>query len=226
MTWRGALASSVLLHGLLGWLWLPHSVNSPVAQSSALAVSLQAPAVAAPQSNPALVPAHAVALHKAVAPVMTQTKAAAAVMSQQTPIKSIAMPSLAAEPAKVPVTESAAEPVAENIGNSSKATQTSSNEQKVTPAQYRAAYLQNPKPEMPYLSKMKGESGRVGLRVKVGIHGEPLAVRIEQSSGFARLDAAAYQTVLEKWRFVPARVGDTPIEGEVAFGIPFILISE
>jgi protein TonB len=96
----------------------------------------------------------------------------------------------------------------------------------VTPPQYRAAYLQNPKPEMPYLSKVKGESGRVGLRVKVGIHGEPLLVRIEQSSGFSRLDNAAYQTVLEKWRFVPAKMGDTPIEGEVAFGIPFILTSE
>ena len=108
----------------------------------------------------------------------------------------------------------------------SKSTQVNTTEQKITPAQYRAAYLQNPKPEMPYLSKMKGETGRVGLRVKVGIHGEPLAVYIEQSSGFARLDAAAYQTVLEKWRFVPAKIGDTPIEGEVAFGIPFILISK
>jgi len=42
--------------------------------------------------------------------------------------------------------------------------------------------------------------------------------------GFPRLDESARDTV-RRWRFVPAKRGDTPIEGWVSFPVEFNLES-
>jgi protein TonB len=49
-----------------------------------------------------------------------------------------------------------------------------------------------------------GQQGTVLLRVLVDVDGMPLDVEIKRSSGFARLDNAARQQVLKKWKFRPA----------------------
>lgn len=67
-----------------------------------------------------------------------------------------------------------------------------------------ADYLQNPKPSYPSISKRLSEQGKVIVRVQIGVDGLPLKAEIRQSSGFERLDQAAYNTVL-KWRYVPGK---------------------
>lgn len=91
-------------------------------------------------------------------------------------------------------------------------------------ARYDAAYLQNPKPSYPALSRRLGEEGKVLLKVRVGSDGRPLAVDLEKSSDFERLDNAARQ-VVQHWRFVPARRGDEAVEASVIVPIVFRLDS-
>ena len=90
---------------------------------------------------------------------------------------------------------------------------------------FDAAYLSNPTPEYPRLSRRMGEEGRVMLRVHVGADGKPLEVTIAKSSGFTRLDEIARDTVLRSWRFVPARQGDQAVAGTVRVPIDFSLNS-
>lgn len=89
-------------------------------------------------------------------------------------------------------------------------------------ARFDADYLQNPKPVYPPMSRRQGEEGKVVLRVRVSAQGLPLAVEVKQSSGFARLDEAA-RAAVERWRFVPARQGDEPVEAAVLVPLNFTL---
>jgi protein TonB len=93
----------------------------------------------------------------------------------------------------------------------------------VTPPSYIAAYLNNPAPEYSYAAKRAGEQGKVLLRVLVNAQGTADEVRLEQGSGYARLDEAAMHTVRVRWRFVPARQGDTPVAAWVIVPITFKL---
>jgi protein TonB len=88
-----------------------------------------------------------------------------------------------------------------------------------SPPSYDAAYLHNPKPAYPGLSRRLNEEGKVMLRVKVSAQGLPLSVEIAQGSGFERLDESARQAV-NRWRFIPARRGDEAVEG--TFNIPVV----
>ena len=72
-----------------------------------------------------------------------------------------------------------------------------------------AAYLNNPRPVYPAISKRLGEQGKVVLRVLIGADGLPQKVEVNQSSGFARLDKQAQEAVL-RWRFVPGKRNGVP----------------
>jgi protein TonB len=95
----------------------------------------------------------------------------------------------------------------------------------ISPPKFDAAYLSNPAPPYPSLSKRMGEEGRVLLKVHVGADGRPLEVSIAQSSGFPRLDESARDTVLHNWRFVPARQGDQAVTGSVKVPVIYTLNS-
>lgn len=84
------------------------------------------------------------------------------------------------------------------------------------------AYLRNPAPPYPPLSRRLHEQGRVLLRVRVSADGEAREVRIESSSGSERLDRAALDAV-RRWRFSPARRGSEPVEGMALVPIDFAL---
>jgi protein TonB len=86
---------------------------------------------------------------------------------------------------------------------------------------HAAAYLQNPEPPYPYMSRKMREEGTVELRVFVLADGKVGQVEIKNSSGFHRLDESARVTVLEKYRFVPGRRGDEAIEMWVNFKVVF-----
>lgn len=61
------------------------------------------------------------------------------------------------------------------------------------------------------------------LSVEVDISGRPLDVTIKQGSGHAVLDRSALLAV-QRWRFVPARRGNTPVRATVNVPIRFQLM--
>jgi periplasmic protein TonB len=94
----------------------------------------------------------------------------------------------------------------------------------VIPPRFDAAYLDNPAPRYPALSRRRQEEGRVLLRVHVSPGGAASQVEIRESSGFERLDQAAREAVL-RWQFVPARQGDQAVAGWVLVPISFSIRS-
>jgi protein TonB len=92
----------------------------------------------------------------------------------------------------------------------------------VTAARFDAAYLNNPRPAYPMLSRRLREEGQVMLRVLVSPEGQPARVELRTSSGSDRLDRAAQEAVA-RWRFVPARRGDVAVEAWVLVPIVFKL---
>ena len=73
-------------------------------------------------------------------------------------------------------------------------------------------------PKYPAQAQRMGHEGRVVLRVHVGVGGRPLAVEVEESSGYPLLDEAAAAAVRD-WTFEPAREGDRAVESVVR--VPF-----
>ncbi len=92
----------------------------------------------------------------------------------------------------------------------------------ITAARFDADYLQNPKPVYPPMSRRLGEEGKVVVRVRVSVQGLPLVVEVSKSSGFPRLDDAA-RAAVERWRFVPAKQGNEPVEASVLVPLNFTL---
>jgi protein TonB len=87
---------------------------------------------------------------------------------------------------------------------------------------YGADYLRNPKPVYPLMSRRMGEQGVVLLRVFVTAAGDPRQIELKEGSGFVRLDRAA-QEVVQRWKFVPAKRGDRPVDAWVVVPIRFSL---
>jgi protein TonB len=92
----------------------------------------------------------------------------------------------------------------------------------ITEASATAAYLNNPPPTYPEAAQERGWEGTVVLSVLVQPDGKAKSVEIKASSGRKILDQAASQTV-QRWTFVPARKGETAIEGWVEVPIDFRL---
>jgi protein TonB len=69
---------------------------------------------------------------------------------------------------------------------------------------YKADYLNNPRPPYPMVARRMGYHGKVVLDVEVLAEGKAGDVKLHQSSGYDILDNAALQTV-KTWRFTPAR---------------------
>ncbi|MGY6274293.1 energy transducer TonB [Methylomonas sp. MgM2] len=106
--------------------------------------------------------------------------------------------------------------------SSRNAAKPSENTQTFTEANFRANYAHNPKPHYPAIAKSRGWQGKVLLRVKVSVQGLSEAVTVEQSSGHEILDESAIEAV-SKWRFIPAKRGDTPVASSVIVPIVFTL---
>jgi len=92
----------------------------------------------------------------------------------------------------------------------------------VTPPQFSAAYLNNPAPDYPRLSKKLREQGTVRLRVEVSASGLAASVAVSQSSGYPRLDEAAVAAV-KRWKFIAAKQGDQPVAAQVIVPLVFAL---
>ncbi|WP_151636400.1 energy transducer TonB [Noviherbaspirillum aerium] len=92
----------------------------------------------------------------------------------------------------------------------------------VTPPRFNAAYLNNPAPVYPPILRRAGEEGRVVLRVFVTAEGIAGEVQVLRPSSSALFDEAALSAV-RKWRFVPAKRGDTAVAEWVQVPIDFKL---
>lgn len=92
----------------------------------------------------------------------------------------------------------------------------------VVPPRFDAAYLNNPVPAYPLLSRRMREEGRVLLRVYVKSDGSAGDIQVSDSSGWPRLDHAAAQAV-QHWKFAPARRGDEPVGAWVLVPVNFTL---
>jgi len=75
---------------------------------------------------------------------------------------------------------------------------------------YRADYLNNPRPPYPLVARRMGYQGKVVLNVEVLADGRAGEVKLHSSSGYEILDNAAIQTV-KTWKFVPARRFGQPV---------------
>ncbi|MDP1634765.1 MAG: TonB family protein, partial [Gallionellaceae bacterium] len=75
---------------------------------------------------------------------------------------------------------------------------------------YRADYLNNPKPPYPMVARRMGYHGKVVLNVEVLAEGRAGEVQLHQTCGYDILDNAAIQTV-KTWRFLPARRFGQPV---------------
>lgn len=91
-----------------------------------------------------------------------------------------------------------------------------------TEANFRPNYGYNPKPVYPGIARRQHWEGRVTLRVQVSADGTSDAVHVHHSSGHEELDDSAVDAV-RKWRFIPAKRGDTPVSSSVLVPIIFTL---
>lgn len=203
------LSFSLLLHALLlAWPSLGAYRRATPPPVDILAVTLvtaptplPAASAAVPSVEPLAVPPppRARAAH-------TPRSAVVAVSRNDTPFAVPAAP-VAAAPASTPAAGDGSPPAVPSATSAPR---------------FDAAYLHNPAPSYPPASRRLGEEGRVHLRVRVGPDGRPVAVDVEKGSNFERLDEAARATVA-RWRFVPARRADEPVEGLVVVPIVFRL---
>lgn len=83
-------------------------------------------------------------------------------------------------------------------------------------------YALNPAPDYPMLARRRNYEGTVMLDVLVDPQGQPLQVKLYQSSGYSVLDRSAAATV-RRWRFEPARRGAQAIEMWVRVPVRFAL---
>lgn len=89
-------------------------------------------------------------------------------------------------------------------------------------ADYKAAYLQNPKPLYPPLAFRLRAEGKVILLAEVLPNGQSGTVQVLESSGNEMLDKSALETV-KKWKFTPARKDGVIVTQAVRIPIIFSL---
>lgn len=159
----------------------------PTPTASASLAPVPTPVEAAPRA-PAIA-----ASQRAVEPAPVGTQPTPAPAAPSSPAPAGAQPSLAlaapaaASPAAVPAPS-----------------------QRIEPPGFGLAYLNNPPPEYPAAARRMQLEGTVLVRVLVGVDGDPRELSVARTSGASVLDEAALRAI-RRWRFVPARRGDTPI---------------
>lgn len=93
-------------------------------------------------------------------------------------------------------------------------------EEPVTEASAGAGHLDRPL-KYPKIAERNGWYGTVTLRIHVLASGKAESANIVKTSGKKVLDDAAIEAVLTAWKFVPAKRGNTPIDGWVTQPITF-----
>lgn len=122
--------------------------------------------------------------------------------------------------AKIPPAETGMEPAA--IEQAEETVMQETKAQHFVQADSRPFAHENPRPVYPATARRRGMQGTVLLRVAVGVTGRVTRVELIKSSRFRILDRAAISCV-RRWRFIPARRNDEPVESVVEIPIRFSL---
>lgn len=193
----------------------------PLVVEQPILVSLVAPdAPPEPQAVPKPLPIKPQKVKPVARPIKTPVKPPVDVPPQE-PTPQLA--TKASWEALVPAPEQRPAAPAEALPPSpSQVTEAAHQEEPIEQPRFNADYLDNPAPAYPALSRKLQEQGRVLLRVRVDTGGHPAQVTLHESSGFARLDERAADTV-RRWKFQPARQGGQPVEAWVIIPILFSL---
>jgi protein TonB len=215
---RGLLLTLVLSLHLWGVIWLLQPAEAVTkAQPMVMEVSL----IAAPSQKASAAPiAQPKPVEPKKEPVKKPVKKKQPVIRKQMELpKPMAMADeLLPAPSKL---ESAPAPAAASAAAkaSSKVTADTA---PFTEANFNANYGFNPKPKYPGIATSRGWEGTVQLLVKVSVEGDSEEVTVQRSSGYDVLDEAAVEAV-EKWKFIPAKRGETPVSSSVVVPINFVL---
>ena len=201
-----AIAAIVALHGLGLYAALQiGAVRETLEEAAPLFVSFiaapPAPEVQAPQPKPEPEPEPVKPKHEP---------------------RLISTPQPSASPMQTPPQPAHEEPVVDTTPPTPPAPPAPAPAAPITPPNFVAAYLDNPVPEYPRLSRRLKESGTVLLRVRVSPEGRSAQVNLNKSSGYDRLDQSAIEAV-RKWRFVPAKQGEQAVAAWVIVPINFQL---
>jgi protein TonB len=149
---------------------------------------------------------------------VSQTKPIPAPVQKEAPKEKTPPPSKDKDAPAIPVPaqapQSSAQPTAPSSGGVASAP--------TADADYKAAYLQNPKPPYPPLAFRARIEGKVIVIAEVQPDGRAGQVRVLESSGNEMLDKSALETV-KKWKFTPARKDGVMITQAVRIPITFSL---
>lgn len=218
---KSMLKSSLVVGAHLAFLlWAVQASGVIKHQALPLPMSVMTVMIAAP--SPAVAPEN---LPKPTTQVLHPAAIARPLppVSEQLAAPAVMVASASANSAATSVT-TAATTTAENTVATSTAPVSRPPAEQRSDASFEAAYLNNPAPAYPLISRRQGEFGKVLLLVQVTPHGTAAQVEIKQSCGFPRLDEAALDAV-RKWHFVPARHGDVAVAASVVVPLSFKLNS-
>lgn len=155
-------------------------------------------------------------------PMPTPAPQPLAVQDSPTPAPAVS----SSPPAPTPLAATALSPAPPtSSGHAAPGPATPANPVVVAPST-QAAYLNNPKPPYPAISRRLGEAGRVMVRVHVGLDGRATEARIQRSSGYDRLDQLALETARDRWRYVPGTRNGVPEAAWLNVPINFSLESD
>jgi protein TonB len=193
------VALVVVIHaGVIG-IWLMQPVP-PKVVVSVMSVSVQAQLLAQPQP---VMPSLPTRTERAKTESVRAEPVRAPVVTKTLPVEPVAA-AVAASVVSNQVTQVVAAPVID------------------TEPDYKASYLNNPRPNYPSVAQRMGWQGRVLLHVEVLSEGACGMVSILRSSGHEVLDNAAMNTV-KSWRFLPARHGGQAVTQWFSVPIVFAL---
>lgn len=220
----GVLASVLLLHVAVLW-WLQQGLTRDMTPSlipvSLISVDANPPPRPVPTPPPATRPEP---VRSAPTPREVSRPERVPVPVPTPAVVPVPVPAAApvmAAPAPEAATPSVGAPAAPSTPRAAAPTASSPSPAVVLPSA-QAAYLHNPPPAYPAMSRRLAEQGRVMVRVLIGADGLPQKAELQTGSGYDRLDRAALESVM-RWRFVPGRRGDVPETMWVSVPIVFHL---
>lgn len=196
----GVTAAVLLAHSALLWLAL-HRLNAPAPTGEAehIIVASVVSEMPAPVASP-----HS-AHTQPQTPQRPQTQAVPKPAAQQALPNAVAATAAVAEPAP----PAAATPTSPSAAPGTVRSATPAPAVTVMLPSSDADYLNNPPPAYPRMSRRMGEQGAVLVRLLISVDGRAEQAEIRVSSGYARLDEAALETV-KRWRYVPGKRAGVP----------------
>jgi protein TonB len=217
------IAVTLLVHGLVLSSLLPalHAVTPEAPQIVMIGVAVSVPTPPAPVQVASAPPPPVVSKVPVTVPVrqtITTARSTPTNAAVETPVELAQNPAQNQAQNLAPdATPSSASPAP--AAPATRGIETSADNE---PPRYQAAYLNNPQPPYPPMSRKLHEQGSVRLHVMVNAAGEAETVRVKSGSGYERLDQAAIAAV-QKWRFIPARQHGQAVAGWVEVPIQFHL---